>query len=265
VVHDLTARKEAEEALARERSLLKALIDNAPDCIFIKDRKLRFVLNNPAHLAVLGAKEPSDAEGKTTADFYHTSYAQKYSEADRRVLETGEALLNQEEPVVGADGRLRWMSVSRIPLMDELGRPNRIVGLARDITDLRDARERLEETNRELTQKNQEMEQFVYTVSHDLKSPIVTCVGFMGLMKEDIESGQYDSLLDSIRRLERAVARMHQSINDLLELSRVGRVRSEPEQIDMNELISELADEMTPRLKEKQIQLKCLRIWSPTP
>jgi PAS domain S-box-containing protein len=255
IIHDLTERKQAEEALARERTLLRTLIDNAPDSIYIKDDQCRFLMNNPAHLKLLGVAGQQEAEGKTDFDFFPHQLADRYHTDDRQVLTSGRPLLNREEPVVGADGRLRWMAASKIPLFGPDGRPTRLIGLSRDITELRDARERLEQINAELTQKNQEMEQFVYTVSHDLKSPIVTCVGFMGLMKEDIKAQQYDSLDDSMQRLERAISRMHQSINDLLELSRVGRVRSRPEQIDMDEMIGQIAEEMAPRLAERGIQL----------
>lgn len=256
IIRDLTERKRNEEALARERSLLRALIDNAPDCIFIKDSDCRFLMNNPAHLRMLGAASQDQAEGKSDADFFPRSLAERYMADDLKVLRSGQPLLNREEPVVGADGTWRWMSASKIPLAGPDGKPNRIVGLSRDITDLREARERLEQINAELTQKNQEMEQFVYTVSHDLKSPIVTCVGFLGLMREDIQSHQFEAVEDSMQRLERAVGRMHQSINDLLELSRVGRVRTRPEQVDMDGLMRHLAEEMAPRLRDHGIRLE---------
>ena len=67
------------------------------------------------------------------------------------------------------------------------------------------------------------MEQFVYTVSHDLKSPLVTSKGFLGLMKEDLSDGNLDDVLDSVSRIESAANRMTNLIDDLLNLSRVGR------------------------------------------
>ncbi|MEO8494944.1 MAG: MCP four helix bundle domain-containing protein [Planctomycetota bacterium] len=77
--------------------------------------------------------------------------------------------------------------------------------------------------NDSLEQKNEEMEQFVYTVSHDLKSPLVSCKGLLGLMKEDIADANYKEVVNSAERLEAATDQLSQIIDDLLALSRIGR------------------------------------------
>ena len=67
------------------------------------------------------------------------------------------------------------------------------------------------------------MERFTYTVSHDLKSPLVTITGFIGILEEDIKDGNQEVIQDNIRRIKSAADKMSDLLNDLLELSRIGR------------------------------------------
>lgn len=99
--------------------------------------------------------------------------------------------------------------------------------------------------------KNQEMEQFVYTVSHDLKSPLVTSSGFLGLLKEDLLAQRTDKILDSVARLERANQRMSQLINDLLQLSRIGRISAEYDKVDTGELVKLICDTLQTQIQKK--------------
>jgi GAF domain-containing protein len=92
----------------------------------------------------------------------------------------------------------------------------------------------------ELESKNAELERFTYTVSHDLKSPLFTIRGFLGYLKQDAIAGDRDRLEKDIQRIVDATDKMQQLLNDLLELSRIGRLMNEPREIDMRDLISEV-------------------------
>lgn len=131
----------------------------------------------------------------------------------------------------------------------------RIERLNREIGRRRDAEQALAEANRHLQQRSREIEQFVYLVSHDLKSPLVTVLGFAGLLKEAVTAGDAATALDAAGRIERAGQRMNLLIGDLLELSRIGRVRNQPEEIDVAALIRDLADQLAPRFAECQASL----------
>ena len=108
----------------------------------------------------------------------------------------------------------------------------------------------LEESRRlgeELRDKNQEMERFTYTVSHDLKSPLVSCTGLLSFASEDLENGDLDEVRSAIGRVQSNVQRMDRCIQDLLDLSRVGRVRHEPETLDMAKLLGQITHDLRPR------------------
>lgn len=102
--------------------------------------------------------------------------------------------------------------------------------------------------NKKLAQNTVEMEEFVYSVSHDLKSPIVTQIGFLGCIREDLAAGDHDAVLASTDRLERATRRMQRCIEDLLEVSRIGRVGYETETVDVGAVVDEVAADLSDRL-----------------
>src|SRR5690606_31714127 len=83
-----------------------------------------------------------------------------------------------------------------------------------DLTKRKQMEVELRDTADALRQKNEEMEQFVYTVSHDLTSPLVTSSGFLGILREDIENKRFNMIGDSFERLQRANERMAQLIDD---------------------------------------------------
>jgi signal transduction histidine kinase len=106
-----------------------------------------------------------------------------------------------------------------------------------------------------LNRKNSEMEQFVYTVSHDLKSPLVTIMGYASHLRHGIETGDLATAPDSIDRMVGACERLKGHIDDLLELSRVGRVVSEPEDVDLEAEVEVIRSEFAGRLEAGGIEL----------
>jgi signal transduction histidine kinase len=102
----------------------------------------------------------------------------------------------------------------------------------------------------ELEGKNAELERFTYTVSHDLKSPLITIRGFLGFLKEDSMSGNQVRLDSDIQRITGATEKMQRLLSDLLELSRVGRQINPPREIDLNKLITEVLELLHGRISQ---------------
>lgn len=97
----------------------------------------------------------------------------------------------------------------------------------------------LEANNQELEIKNAEMERFTYAVSHDLKAPLITIKGFLGVLRRDVGEGRTERLEADFSRIATAADRMHELLEDLLELSRVGRLMNPPEEIALARLVDE--------------------------
>ena len=105
----------------------------------------------------------------------------------------------------------------------------------------------------ELESKNAELERFTYTVSHDLKSPLFTIRGFLGYLEKDALSGNQERLRSDIQRITDATEKMQRLLNELLELSRIGRLMNESQPVSFGELAHEVLELVQGRIKERGI------------
>jgi len=246
---DITERKRAEEALAKERNLLRTLIDNLPDYIYAKNTESRFVLGNIAIARLMGTTTPDELIGKTDFDFYPQELATQYYADEQEIIRSGKPLVNREEPFVDqVTGRKGWLSTTKVPLLDSLGKITGFVGIGRDITGLRAAYSLLDE-------KNKELESFVYTVSHDLKAPLVSLEGFASILLNDYKESLDETGQLYLSRIRANVEKMGDLIQDLLELSRIGRIVHDYESVDATEIIEESLETLQPQLSERGAEL----------
>jgi PAS domain S-box-containing protein len=109
---------------------------------------------------------------------------------------------------------------------------------------------------KELESKNTELERFTYTISHDLKSPLVTINGFLGYLKSDTVSGKSDRVLTDIQRIQDAVDKMHLLLKELLELSRIGRIVNPPEKVLFDDLVREALDIVHGQLEAHRVAVQ---------
>ncbi len=135
LIQDVTDRRKAEEDLARERNLLRTLIDNLPDSIYVKDIEGRKILANRADLELMGVSSPGDALGKTDEPFFPAHLVEQFARDDHSVLHLGRSVINREETVENKSGLKRWLLTSKIPLKDAVGGIIGLVGIGRDITE----------------------------------------------------------------------------------------------------------------------------------
>ena len=133
-----------------------------------------------------------------------------------------------------------------------------VVAVLRDIRERKKAHERQERLIAELEAKNTELEAFTYTVSHDLKTPLVTIAGFAGLLEQDAVAGNFERLFDGVRHIRSATKRMRALLEDLLELSRVGQVVHPAESVLLADLAEEVRLLLEERLRDKGIRVEIL-------
>ena len=139
--------QQAQEKLAEERKLLRLLIDYIPDYVYLKDQDSRFLAANQATADLMGAASPQKLIGKTDYDFFPPELARAYHEQEQTILQTGQPLLNHEDPVPHQKtGEPRWVLSSKFPYRDSAGSIIGIMGISRDITERRKSEEVLRET-----------------------------------------------------------------------------------------------------------------------
>ncbi|MBI5687364.1 MAG: PAS domain S-box protein [Verrucomicrobia bacterium] len=143
VVMDITDIKQTREELDRERLLLRTLLDRLPDYIYVKDTERRFVAANTATARIMGAASPEDLLGKKDEDFYPEQQSAEYRTDEEQVLRTGQPLLNKDEPHTDRNGNVRTVMTTKVPLKDWYGKTIGLVGISRDISERKEAEEKL--------------------------------------------------------------------------------------------------------------------------
>ncbi len=174
----------------------------------------------------------------------------------RRLEEGLEDHYSMEKRYIRKDGSVVWANLTVSVVRKEGGAVQYYISVIEDISSRRFSEEAVRKTNAELAGRNAELEQFVYTVSHDLKSPLVTIQGYATHIQRDLNMGRLDRLTLFLPRITRATERMSNLIEDLLQLSRVGRVNNDPEVIDIAFLCKELFGTLSGLLVSKKIDLQ---------
>ncbi|MCZ6465114.1 MAG: ATP-binding protein [Proteobacteria bacterium] len=214
----------------------ESVLAAAPDAVITLDASNFITYANPAAETLLAAGAGSLA-GRPMALFLpHASgldhQATAVQELELRLL----------------DGRRVWTSVSSRPLRDASGAPTGSVVLMRDISEEHREREVLE-------RKNAELESFVHSVSHDLRSPLVSLLGFGRLLRQDYENRLDETGRHYLERVEQAGRTMEALLQDLLELSRIGRPGEHRVLVDPRAVLMQLQAELKPRLDEQGAKL----------
>jgi PAS domain S-box-containing protein len=236
--------KERQVALSQANGLLQTLMDNMPDHIYFKDRQSRFIKNSRSQAMMMGMQDPALVVGKTDFDFFPQEHAQRSFNEEQSLVNSGQPILNIEERVVWPDGRITWVSTTKLPLRDESGQITGSFGISRDITERKQAEDELQKSNYQLEATNKELEAFSYSVSHDLRAPLRTIDGFSKAVIED-----YGEILpaegrEHLHRVRKAAQYMSQLIDDLLNLSRVTRAPMKLEVVNLSKTAQGIIEEL---------------------
>lgn len=127
--------------------------------------------------------------------------------------------------------------------------------LAKTLKDLQKVSAEQKRTEAELKQKVAELERFAYTVSHDLKSPLITIKGFAGALEQDLSDGRYERMAGDLKRVRTAADKMNDLLSDLLELSRIGFVINSPEAVDLNKLVGGVVVNLAGSIRSNQVHI----------
>lgn len=239
---DVTRQRQAQDALLRSESRMRAMFDAIPDMLFELKSDGTILQFVPSALFD-PLMPPEEFLGKKVADVL-PSIAEQTTFSIARALESGH--VNAFEYQMPQSGENKTFE-ARIVSIDA----DTVIAMIRDVSLIKWISSEREKLINELEAKNAELERFVYTVSHDLKSPLVTIVGFLGYLEEDLKRGDMDVLRKDIQRIYLAAYKMQDLLKDLLELSRIGRAMNPPQRISFAELAEEALDLTEGRLQER--------------
>lgn len=139
IFRDITDSKLAEEALRNEKALMDALMDNIPDSIYFKDRQCRLLRINKRMMQTVGIQHQSEYFGKTDSELYGKEFGEKTLGRDRLLMETGKPIIGLVESRNLEDGQINWTSTTKVPIYDGEGKIIGLVGITREINEIKQA------------------------------------------------------------------------------------------------------------------------------
>jgi PAS domain S-box-containing protein len=259
VVHarNVTARVRAEEAVRTSEARYRTLVDNLDQCVFLKDRELRFLAVNRRFCEELGRAE-ADILGKSDPDFYPTAVAEKYIWEDRAVLAGRRVEYEETHLLAGADqsttrgtdhqhgggvDQIRIVRVIKLPVLDDAGAVAGILGLLWDVTEAH----RMEEQMRQ-THKMNAIGQLAGGVAHDFNNLLTGILGNLSLVQAQVPAGT--SIKEMLVTAEQAAWRAATLTSQLLGFSRRTILRVEPLLLNrtIDEVVALLSRTLDPRI-----------------
>ncbi len=244
---DLTEQRLAEEALRQRTEELNQFFGINLDLLCIADQNGCFRRVNPAWEATLGYPLAS-LEGAQFLDLVHPDDVEATLAAMRQLSENHQVLGFQNRYRCH-DGSYRWIEWRSSPAGET------IYAAARDVTERVEADAERELLISNLAATNAELERFTYTVSHDLKSPLITIKGFANWLMQDWAAGRTDRVERCLDRIDSAATRMQDLLDDLLELSRIGRLVNPSEAVPLAVLAAEVQELLQGPLLEAGVTL----------
>ena len=256
ILRDIAGRQRAEDALAQERNLLRSLIDAIPDAIFIKDLQGRYVLDNLAHRQFLHLENLDALSGRSVQDFFPKELAELYAEDDRSVIETSAPILNREEPSVTPEGRIIWLSTTKVPLRDLKGALIGLVCVSRDVSERKRSEEKLSAFTAQLERSNDELRGFASVASHDLQEPLRKIRAFADRLCLKYAGVLDPQGLDYLDRVQNAAGRMQTLIQDLLTLSHVTSRAQPYVPVDLGAVVAGVLSDLEVPIEETQAKIE---------
>lgn len=245
-VHDITRRKRAEEALLEQSTRLRAIVDTAVDAIITIDEHGIIDSFNPAAERLFGYVL-AEVLGKNVTLLMpspyheeHDGYLQRYrASGEKRIIGIGREVVAQRK-----DGTTFPIDLAVSEM--HVGGRRLFTGLVHDITQRKAAEARQERLIRELEGANEELKNFAYVVSHDLKAPLRGIGSLADWLVADQAERMDDEGREYLRLITQRVRRLDGLIDGILQYSRVGRIRETLVAVDLNQLLREVIDLLAP-------------------
>lgn len=247
-----SANEVLEERVARRTEALEGLINAIPDPIYVvKLEGLRVSYCNTIFAQSLGFNSRDQVQGKTVAECFSSSEAERFLQYSQTVFEGGQ-LVHQHETLEQKEG-IRHYDAFKVPLRNKSGQIYALLGISHDITELINARHALSKQTAQLETTNNELEAFSYSVSHDLRAPLRAIDGYTRILLEDFGDRIDEEGKRVIDVITHNAIKMGQLIDNLLDFSRLGRKELVKLQINTHHLVASIITDLKRQTADRQI------------
>lgn len=250
----LLKSSELDEACA----LANQIGNKLSDPIFVKDRQGRYLAANTARLQALGLVTVTQILGRTDAELLPADQAALIDQAEQQVFLSGQGIENQEEVLAnlgtGTNLDQRYFLTSRIPLRDERGQVVGLLGLGKEITEMKRAQRQVGQAKAEAEAANLAKSLFLANMSHELRTPLNAIIGMTGLLLESSLTNEQEEFLNIVQASGDTLITL---INDILDLNKIeaGKMELETMPLDLRSIIEEALDLVAARASAKRLDL----------
>jgi len=243
---DAIATAERAKNLASE---LEFYFQESTEMLCLSDLNGNFLRLNPQWERTLGYPIAS-LEGKPYLELVHPDDRQATQES-MSVLAEKKAVFDFVNRYRDTSGNYRYLEWRAIPTSED-----KVVATARDITELLSSQQEKELLFKKVQQKNDELERFSYTVSHDLRAPLVTIQGFASEILVDLQTQDFASVKDSVERILQASQRMNLLMQGLLQIARLGKEVAPFQTVNFSMVVQEVQELLHGSLQTNQVDLQ---------
>ncbi len=246
IIEDITKQKEAEIALRESEEKYRSIFELSPEAIVLTDNKGKILDTNGRIFDWLGYK-PEDVIGKNILFLHFITHksreimVQKFHERM-----AGKEVFSYELDFIAKNGDKHIGNILAAPLRDDNGKIIGDIIVIPDITERKKAEEHKAKLYEEIESINQELKDFAYVVSHDLKAPLRAINSLANWISEDYSEVIDKAGREQLKLMIQRVNRMRDLINGILQYSRVGRIREEKVEVILSDLVPEIVDLISP-------------------
>ena len=227
---DMTDYVQAQEALSQQQAMLRALINNIPDRIWLKDVNGVYLLSNPAHQRQHGLSE-SEIVGRTTGELFGDIYGDDYLRTDRAAMASTTPLVYEDRLVNRETGLIQYSELIKVAMRDAAGQCTGLLGIARNITARKEAEAALIAARDAADAGNRAKAEFLANMSHEIRTPMNAVIGMSDLLLETPLTATQREFAETIRTGGETLMAL---INGILEFSRLESGQLDLELVPVN-------------------------------
>ncbi len=238
----------------RDALFLRSVVDNIPYMIFVKDAQdLKFVRFNKAGEELLGFKR-DELIGKNDYDFFPEDEADFFTRKDRDVLAAGELVDIPEEPIQTRKNGLRLLHTTKIPILDERGAPQFLLGISEDITERKRVQRLLQQAKEAAEAGNRAKGEFLARMSHEIRTPMNAIIGMTELALDSNLDGTTEEHLQVVRQSAESLLGI---LDDVLDFSKIesGKLDLESVPFDLADTVQQTVRAFEARARDKGLRL----------